>query len=196
MTVREVVTFCYAGFPVEHLRASTIGGGGKHENPRPLAQAYRRTVAYFSRVFSDAAFKDSVRDLDRTLGRALGDPLKGQPGDPSALLGMLGGGGIAGVVKKGAAKGIAELTPAQLQNVKRFTQKLPTNAKDGLSLKPLPNGGVAAQATSLGRVPGSSAVYEKQIDATGKTIQYTKTTYDPVGNIVHVKDKITGGVFP
>lgn len=51
------------------------------------------------------------------------------------------------------------------------------------------------QATSPGRVPGSRAVYEKQIDASGKTNQYTKTTYDPQGNIVHVKDKLNGGVY-
>lgn len=94
-----------------------------------------------------------------------------------------------------AAKEV-ELTAAQAKNVDRFTSKLPANAKDSLSLKALPNDGVAAQAVSPGRVPGSSAVHEKQIDATGKTIQYTKTTYDPAGNIVHVKDKINGGVFP
>ncbi len=115
LTVLEEVTFSYSGFTVEHLKASTIGGGGKHENPRPLAQAYRRTVAYFNRVFSGQAFKDSVRDLDRALGRALGDPLKGQPGDPSALLGMLGGGGIAGVVKKAGVKGAKELKPTLTQ---------------------------------------------------------------------------------
>lgn len=55
---------------------------------------------------------------------------------------------------------------------------------------------MAAQATSPGRVPGSKAVYEKQIDTAGKTIQSTKTTYDPKGNIVHVKDKLKGGTFP
>jgi len=46
-----------------------------------------------------------------------------------------------------------------------------------------------------GKVPGSSAIYEKQIDAAGKTTQYTKTTYDPAGDIVHVKDKLTEEVF-
>jgi RHS repeat-associated protein/uncharacterized repeat protein (TIGR02543 family) len=94
------------------------------------------------------------------------------------------------------AKAVAELTLAQLKNIERFTKKLPANAKDNVSLQSLPNSSVAAQAVSPGRVPGSSAVYEKQIDATGTTIQYTKTTYDPAGNIVHVKDKITGDVFP
>jgi RHS repeat-associated protein len=112
----------------------------------------------------------------------------------AAVLPLVGKSG-ASAAEGGAAKGI-ELTATQLKNVERFTQKLPANAKDSLSLKALPNEGVAAQATSPGRVPGSSAVYEKQIDSLGKTTQYTKTTYDPAGNIVHVKDKINGGVFP
>jgi RHS repeat-associated protein len=105
---------------------------------------------------------------------------------------------IGGSLAKGVAAGAKEvgLTATQLKNVERFTQKLPANAKDSVGLRSLPNEGVAAQATSPGRVPGSSAVYEKQIDSTGKTIQYPKTTYDPAGNIVHVKDKIDGGVFP
>ena len=94
-----------------------------------------------------------------------------------------------------AAKEV-KVTAEQLKNIGRFEKKLPANAKESLSVKPLPNEGVAIQATSPGRVPGSSAVYEKQIDAAGKTIQATKTTYDPAGNIVHVKDKLNGGVFP
>ena len=86
--------------------------------------------------------------------------------------------------------------PAQLKNINRFQKKIPANAKENIQTHQLPNDGVAVQATSPGRVPGSKAVYEKQIDAAGKTTQYTKTTYDPQGNIVHVKDKINGGVFP
>ena len=39
-------------------------------------------------------------------------------------------------------------------------------------------------------------IYEKQIDVNGKTVQATKTTYDPQGNIVYVKDKLNGGTFP
>jgi RHS repeat-associated protein len=99
-----------------------------------------------------------------------------------------------GVAKEAAA--VTELSAAQIKNVERFIGKVPANAKESLTVRALPNEGIAAQAVSPGRVLGSSAVYEKQIDATGKTIQYTKTTYDPAGNIVHVKDKISGGVFP
>ena len=89
-----------------------------------------------------------------------------------------------------------KLTAEQAENIRRFEKKLPANAKDSVSVKQLPNGGVAVQGISPGRVPGSSAVYEKQIDAAGNTIQATKTTYDPGGNIVHVKDKLNGGVLP
>lgn len=50
----------------------------------------------------------------------------------------------------------------------------------------------AFQAEVPGKVPASKAIYEKQVGSTGKTLQYTKTTVDPAGNIVHVKDKIGG----
>lgn len=74
--------------------------------------------------------------------------------------------------------------------------KIPANSKENVELRNLPNGGVAAQATSPGRTPGWNAVYEKQIDASGKTVQYTKTTNRPDGSIEHVKDKIHGGTYP
>ena len=89
------------------------------------------------------------------------------------------------------------ITPntAQQTNLNLFTKKIPANSKGNVQTHGLPNDGVAAQATSPGKVPGSKAVYEKQIDVTGKTTQYTKTTYDPQSNIVHVKDKITGTTY-
>ena len=84
---------------------------------------------------------------------------------------------------------------AQAKNISRFTSKIPANAKDSVTTKSLPSGGVAVQATSPGNVAGSKAVYEKQIDSGGKTMSYTKTTYDPSGKIVHVKDKITNETY-
>lgn len=83
----------------------------------------------------------------------------------------------------------------QAENLKRFQKKIPSNSKNNVELRKLPNNGVAAQATSPGKVPGSKAVYEKQIDLNGNTVQSTKTTYDPQGNIVHVKDKLNGITF-
>ncbi|EMO88930.1 hypothetical protein LEP1GSC024_0866 [Leptospira noguchii str. 2001034031] len=80
----------------------------------------------------------------------------------------------------------------QQKNIDRFKDKIPANSKDNINLHKLPNGGIAAQATSPGKTPGWKAVYEKQIDINGKTQQYTKTTYQPNGSIEHVKDKING----
>jgi RHS repeat-associated protein len=88
-----------------------------------------------------------------------------------------------------------KLTDAQSKNVSRFEKGLP-GSPTPTTLRPLPNNGVSAQATVPGRVPGSSAIYEKQIDAQGKTIQFTKTTIAPSGDIVHVKDKINGTQLP
>jgi len=85
---------------------------------------------------------------------------------------------------------------AQQRNFKRFKKKIPANAKENIEIFMIPNDGIAVQATSPGLVAGSKAVYEKQIDVNGITIQYTKTTYNPSGNIVHVKDKINIATYP
>ena len=54
----------------------------------------------------------------------------------------------------------------------------------------------AFQADSAPRnIPGSFAQYEKQVDAAGNTLQYTKTTFGLNGEIIHIKDKIGGGTF-
>ena len=40
-----------------------------------------------------------------------------------------------------------------------------------------------------GRVPGSKAIYYKEVDRKGNTIRVYKETYDPSGNLVHTKEK-------
>ena len=50
------------------------------------------------------------------------------------------------------------------------------------------------QAEVPGKVPGSKAIYEKHVGADGQTLHVVKTTIDPNGNVVHVKDKMTGEV--
>jgi hypothetical protein len=97
------------------------------------------------------------------------------------------GGGSATL---GATRG---LNREQAANLARFEKKLPTGAGP-TSVHELPGGGKAFQTDVPGRVPGSKAIYEKQVGTAGDTLQYTKTTIDPAGNVVHVKDKIGGGV--
>ncbi|HEX7076763.1 MAG TPA: RHS repeat-associated core domain-containing protein, partial [Hyphomicrobiaceae bacterium] len=82
------------------------------------------------------------------------------------------------------------------KSVTSFLKKNPVPTKTGaIDAKALPSDGVAVQATKAGDVPGSKAVYEKQIDSAGTTVQSTKTTYDAEGNIVHVKDKLTNETY-
>jgi hypothetical protein len=95
-------------------------------------------------------------------------------------------------LKRIAIKSVINPNPAQQLNISRFVKKIPANSRNNVETFRLPNNGLGVKATSPGKVPGSKAVYEKHIDVSGKTIKYTKTTYDPLGNIVHVKDKITG----
>jgi RHS repeat-associated protein len=82
-----------------------------------------------------------------------------------------------------------ELSPGQASNLSRFEKNMPKGAGSTI-IRELPGGSKAFQAEVPGQVPGSKAVYEKQVDASGKTLEFTKTTIDPAGNDVHVKDKV------
>lgn len=85
----------------------------------------------------------------------------------------------------------APLNPLQRQKLARFVKNLPA-AAGPTTIYALPGGGCAFVSEVPGRVPGSKAVYEKQVDCAGNTTQYWKTTFDPQGNLLHVKDKIHG----
>ena len=99
-----------------------------------------------------------------------------------------------GAAEAGADLGLpAGMSDAQAANLARFTKKLPAGA-DGVTIRRMPENGFAFQSEVPGRVPGSFAVYEKQVGSIGQTLQYTKTTVDPAGVIVHVKDKISGSI--
>jgi RHS repeat-associated protein len=117
----------------------------------------------------------------------------------TVAFGIVGNATVAGVqaaksaltVSKSVAVEAApvSINAAQQQNIGRFVGKHAADVKDSLTIQGLPNGSVAAQITVPGKVPGSKAVYEKQVTIEGTTYQSTKTTYDPKGDIVHSKDK-------
>ncbi len=50
-------------------------------------------------------------------------------------------------------------------------------------------GGYIFQSRKPGNVPGSYAIYYKEVDAKGATIKVYKDTYDNKGNFVHRKNK-------
>jgi len=71
----------------------------------------------------------------------------------------------------------SSLNAKQIYNLARFQQRLPKSASP-VRIYDLPNGGKAFQADVPARnISGSFATYEKQVDAVGITILYTKTTY-------------------
>jgi hypothetical protein len=92
-------------------------------------------------------------------------------------------------VKKGAIDIANSLSKQQKQNLDRFIQKIPANSKESVKIYKTNNGELVFEATSLGKVPGSKAVYRKTVDSQGNTISYNKITYDQKGNVVHNKDK-------
>lgn len=80
------------------------------------------------------------------------------------------------------------LTGAQAKNLARFEGKLPTG-NTGVSVTQA-GSDAAFRSEVPGNVPGSSAVYEKTVNASGTTTSMTKTTVAPSGQVVHVKDKL------
>ena len=70
----------------------------------------------------------------------------------------------------------------------RFSRKLPSGST-GTYVDELGEQ-ILFTAEVPGHVPGSKAVYQKAVNAAGETTSYVKTTVDPRGNVVHVKDKL------
>jgi RHS repeat-associated protein len=88
----------------------------------------------------------------------------------------------------GKADEAVELTTGQAKNLQRFESKLPS-ANTGTKVDKLGDG-VSFTSEVPGKVPGSKAVYQKTVDSAGNTTSYMKTTIDPKGDVVHIKDKI------
>ena len=89
----------------------------------------------------------------------------------------------------GRLVGRADLNPAQLSSLFRYTKKLPTGAEPTLVTRGA-DGAIHLSTKVPGRVPGSYAIYEKVMDASGTTTAYTKTSVAPDGSIIHIKDKL------
>jgi hypothetical protein len=100
-------------------------------------------------------------------------------------------GGFSLALGRQAAKGGAKvLEGAVKSNYGRFVSKIPANSKASSSFQLLDDGNYLFQATSPGKVPGSSALYQKWVNAQGETIKMIKTTFAPDGSIIHIKPKV------
>jgi RHS repeat-associated protein len=101
--------------------------------------------------------------------------------------------GLRQLFRQGGERKISEseLNPAQLANFQRTRDSVRRDLKDKIQITRLQNGNVKFEYVKPGDVPGSSATYTKIVDSNGKTISIPKTTHDPAGNIVHVKEKFS-----
>ena len=75
-------------------------------------------------------------------------------------------------------------------NFKRFISKIPANSKTNATWRVLDDGNYLFQTISPGKVPGSTALYQKIVSPQGETLKMIKTTFSPQGDIIHVKSKL------
>lgn len=76
----------------------------------------------------------------------------------------------------------------QVENLARFDKSLPGGA-GATTIHNLTGGGKVFEAQVMGKVPGSYAIYEKQVDAAGRTTLFRITTVGPDGTLIQIKQK-------
>lgn len=86
--------------------------------------------------------------------------------------------------------GVTVLEGGVKSNFSRFVSKIPANSKTSASFELLGDGNYLFKATSPGKVPGSSALYQKWVNPQGETFKMLKTTFAPDGGIIHIKPKM------
>ncbi|MGE5411376.1 MAG: hypothetical protein ACM3MI_10495 [Clostridiales bacterium] len=94
-----------------------------------------------------------------------------------------------GVAKFAATTITTVLEGAVNSNYGRFASKIPANSKSSAIWNLLDDGNYLFEAISPGKVPGSSALYQKWVNPQGETFKMIKTTFAPDGSIVHIKTK-------
>ncbi len=95
---------------------------------------------------------------------------------------------ITATKKSSALKSVAEL-PSNIQKSAKSFFKGSSNNYNNYSVIKNKNNTYTIKMENPGKVPGSKAVYYKIVDSNGKTIKVYKDTFDPLGNLVHRKDK-------
>lgn len=93
-----------------------------------------------------------------------------------------------GKTKSNALSSVSSLPSPIQKSVKSFF-KGSSNNYNSYSVQRTKEGGYLVKMENPGRVPGSKAVYYKEINSEGKTVRVYKETYDPSGKLVHTKEK-------
>lgn len=103
--------------------------------------------------------------------------------------GTKGGTSIYSGTSKSSALSSVSSLPKEIQGSAKSFFKGGSNHYDKFSVEKLSDGNYQIKMENPGKVPGSKAVYYKIVDPEGHTIRVYKETYDPNGNLVHVKEK-------
>lgn len=149
------------------------------------AKAVRDTIAPVAHAIVDPSGDMIDPSYDR-LGPGPGQVEQGGYKFGNALAVAEGARGL-GNAAGGLAKGEVVLTEAQAANLARFDKRMPAG-NTGTTVSQAGKG-VTFTSEVPGKVPGSKAVYEKSVNASGTTTGMKKTTVDPNGQVVHIKDK-------
>ncbi len=99
------------------------------------------------------------------------------------------GGGKTYANSKAEARQAIKNLPAPVQGVAKRMIKRSSNRYQSFGVKQLPNGNTLFRTENPGKVPGSKAVYYKEVNPQGTTVRVYKETYDPKGNLVHTREK-------
>ena len=103
--------------------------------------------------------------------------------------GTKGGTSIYSGTSKSSALSSVSSLPKEIQGSAKSFFKGGSNHYDKFSVEKLSDGNYQIKMENPEKVPGSKAVYYKIVDPEGHTIRVYKETYDPNGNLVHVKEK-------
>ncbi len=93
-----------------------------------------------------------------------------------------------GSSKTGALGAVPSL-PDKIQSSAKSFFKGGSNHYNSFSVEHMSDGNYRIRMENPGKVPGSKAVYYKIVDSDGHTVRVYKETYDPNGNLVHIKEK-------
>ncbi len=96
---------------------------------------------------------------------------------------------IIKATKKSSALKSVDKLPSNIQKSAKSFFKGSSNNYNSYSVIKNKNNTYTIKMENPGKVPGSKAVYYKIVDSNGKTIRVYKDTFDPLGNLVHRKDK-------
>ena len=113
----------------------------------------------------------------------------GGAGGGGAFSNTLGARNKISVNSKADALSLTKSLPQSIQRSAKNFFKGGSSKYDSFSVEQKSNGNYMIKMEKPGDVPGSKAIYYKEVDSDGNTIRVYKETYGPDGKLIHTKEK-------